>query len=203
MENSEIKVEKENKEGTLYWTKKEPRKSFATFQRNQNKLMANSLNQIDRKAAIMIRMNTTIVSGIIVFFKYISEISSGVLIGSVLVMSLATSLILAILAVKPPLKKSMKKFKSQIMTKYPDAAANLFLVGASIHLSLEEYEKGYDEVVKNQELQIGNAIRTMYVFENNINYSFRMIEYAYNAFIFGFLFSVIVFLITNLTHLLG
>lgn len=203
MENPEIKVEKENKEGTLYWTKKEPRKALATFQRNQNKMMINSLNQIDRKGAILIRINTTLISGIVVFFKYVSKLESGKLIGSVLIICCFISLILSILAIKPHLKKLMYEFKTKIGSKYPDLAENLFLVGAMKDVSLEEYEKGYNELVHNQELQIGNPIRFMFLVEGVINKSFKQLEWAFNIFIIGFIFTVVVFLLSNLTNLLN
>lgn len=192
----------DERENNLYWTKKEPRKSFATFQSNQNRLLSNSINQIDRKAAILIKINTTIVSATIVFFKNVSEISSGRLIGSVLVICLFVSLFLAILAVKPPMSILMKIYKTKIKPKYPNIAENIFLIGGDPSVSFEDYEKGYDEILKSVELQIGNPIRAMYIFEHKIHYSFRMIEWSYNAFIFGFLFSVIVFLISNFTNLI-
>ena len=46
----------------LYKTDKEPRKAFATYMRNQNKMYVNSFNMIDRKAAKMVRLNATIIS---------------------------------------------------------------------------------------------------------------------------------------------
>ncbi|WP_205728656.1 hypothetical protein, partial [Flavobacterium sp. J27] len=74
-----MEPEKSNKE--LFETKKEPRKSLQTFLRNQNKMVINSFNMIDRKAAIMIRINATIISIIIVFFENVKDIKMGIYIG--------------------------------------------------------------------------------------------------------------------------
>jgi len=54
--------EKEIKYIELYKTKKEPRKSFQTFLRNQNKLYVNSMNVIDRKSAILVKLNASVLT---------------------------------------------------------------------------------------------------------------------------------------------
>ncbi|MEM9001819.1 MAG: Pycsar system effector family protein, partial [Bacteroidota bacterium] len=196
MEKEKIK---DNKTGTLFWTSKEPRKSMATYQRNQNKFLVNTLNQIDRKAAIMIRINTTLISGLVLFFNYVSEIKGGTIIGTVLIVCCFVSLILAVMAAKPTITKFMNEHKRKIISKYPNPTHNLFIVGIMSHMSLEDYEKSYDELVQNQELQIGNQIRTHYIFETAVYKGFRMLEISYNAFIIGFVFTVLVFMLANLT----
>ncbi|MEL6916817.1 MAG: Pycsar system effector family protein [Bacteroidota bacterium] len=198
MDNTQKEKIKEDKTGTFYWTKKEPRKSMATYQRNQNKLMVNMLNVMDRKAAIMIRINTTLISGVVVFFDYISQIKGGALIGIVLVICCFISLILSVLAAKPPITKFTASYRSKILSKYPQPKYNLFMVGMTRDMDLQAYETAYDELVNNQELQIGNQIRLQYVMETELRTGFKILEFAYNAFIVGFVFTVLVFIITNL-----
>lgn len=182
---------------TLYWTKKEPKKAFATFQRNQNKVLVNSLNQIDRKAAIMIRINTTLITGFVVFSKYISEIRGGEIIGVILIVCCLISLVLSIFAAKPPLDRFSKEIKTKLGDKYENPVNRLFVVGLMPSMSLEEYEKGYSQIVQNQELAIGNQIRTQYVLESGIRKAFQMLEYSFNAFLIGFVLAVFVFLASN------
>lgn len=197
MDVSEKEIIKEDKTKALYWTKKEPRKSMATFLRNQNKLMVNSMNVVDRKAAILIRINTTLISGVVVFFNYVSEIEYGKLIGLVLVSCCFVSLILALLVAKPPISSVMRLFKKKISSKYPNPETNAFMVGLMGDLSLEEYERAYDKLVQSQELQIGNQIRTHYVIESQLKKAFQVLELSYMAFITGFVFTVLVFVFTN------
>ncbi|MEM6532569.1 MAG: hypothetical protein AAF654_08090 [Myxococcota bacterium] len=202
MEALEIEKDKEKKKEekptTLYWTKKEPRKSLATFQRNQNKIMVNMVNVLDRKAAILIRINTALISGIVVFFEHISEIENGSTIGLVLVSCCFVSLVLALLAAKPPLTRLKKKHQRELVAKYPAPETHSFMVGLSGHLTLDEYEDVYHKIVQSQELQLGNQIRMHYVFEKNIVIGFKILEYSYNAFLLGFVFTVVTFVLSNI-----
>lgn len=182
---------------TLYWTKKEPKKAFATFQRNQNKFLVNSLNQIDRKAAIMIRINTTLITGMVVFSKYVAGINGGQVIGLVLIICCFISLVLSVFAAKPPLRRFSKEIKTKLGDKYSEPVYRLFVVGLMSDVTLDSYEKGYTKIVQNQELAIGNQIRTHYVMELGIRKGFQMLEYSYNAFLAGFLITVCVFLAAN------
>ena len=200
MEALEKEKIKEDKTNSRYWTKKEPRKSMATFQRNQNKIMVNMVNVLDRKAAILIRINTTLISGIVVFFEHISEIENGVLIGLVLVSCCFVSLVLALLAAKPPLSKVIQSHIKEIISKYPAPETHSFMVGLSGYLTLEEYEEAYHKIVQSQELQLGNQVRMHYVYEKNMVRGFKILEHSYNAFLIGFIFTVLTFVFTNVLN---
>ncbi|MEM0930822.1 MAG: Pycsar system effector family protein [Bacteroidota bacterium] len=182
----------------LFWTKKEPRKSLSTFFRNQNKLMVNMLNMMDRKASMMIRINSTLVSGIVVFFEHISQIKGGKVIGIVVVVFSFISLVSAVFAARPPITKFSKDFRKKIGAKYPRISKNIFMVGLTSNLKLEEYEDSYNELVNSQELQIGNQIRTHYVFESELKKGFKMLEFSYNAFLVGFVLAVVIFLFNQI-----
>ncbi|MET1260665.1 hypothetical protein ABV409_15060 [Flagellimonas sp. DF-77] len=187
----------ENQE--LFWTKKEPRKSLATFFRNQNKLMVNMLNMMDRKAAMMIRINSTLVSGIVVFFEHLSQIQGGKIIGVIIVFFSFISLVSSIFAARPPISKFSRDFRKKIGASYPEAEKNIFMVGITSDLDLEHYERSYDALVKSQELQIGNQIRTHFVFESELRKGFKLLEFSYNSFLVGFVIAVIIFLFNQLT----
>lgn len=178
----------------LYWTKKEPRKSLATFFRNQNKLMVNMLNMMDRKAAMMIRINSTLVSGILVFFEHLEKIQGGKIIGIIVVIFSFISLVTAIFAARPPITQFSKSFFKKIVSKYPNPSNNIFMVGITSRMNLEDYENSYNDLVQNQELQIGNQIRTHFVFEGELKKGFKLLEFSYNSFLLGFVFAVLIFL---------
>jgi len=187
-------IEQQQEIHELFWTKKEPRKSLSTFFRNQNKLMVNMLNMMDRKASMMIRINSTLVSGIVVFFEHISEIEGGKLIGIIIVFFSFISLVTSVFAARPPITKFSRDFKKKIGSNYPKTSKNIFMVGLTSTLKLDEYEKAYDELVNSQELQVGNQVRTHYVFESELKKGFKMLEFSYNSFLIGFILAVIIFL---------
>lgn len=96
-------ADEENAEG-FYGTKVEPRKSLNSFLRNQNKYLINSIAIFDRKAALMIRICTAIISGLIAFHEYIeAHVLNGYLLSTILSIGLLISLVLSILSTKPHL----------------------------------------------------------------------------------------------------
>lgn len=193
-----VEEQNANENHDLFWTKKEPRKSLATFFRNQNKLMVNMLNMMDRKASMMIRINSTLVSGILVFFEHISKIEGGKFIGLIVVVFSFISLVTSVFAARPPITKFNKDFRRKIGSKYPKTSKNIFMVGLTSNLNLDEYEDSYNELVNSQELQIGNQVRTHYVFESELKKGFKMLEFSYNSFLIGFVLAVLIFLFNQL-----
>ncbi|MEH0157285.1 hypothetical protein V6R21_24440 [Limibacter armeniacum] len=176
---------KELDEG-LFITKKEPRKSLQTFLRNQNKMVINAFNMIDRKAAIMIRINATIISAIIVFFEYIKGIEMGEYIGAVMVIASFISLILAINASRPHIFKLYRRFNQLIGTGHHRLEEKVFSVGMFDSTPLQKYLEAYDKVFKSQDLQLGNQVRTTYILERYIRDAFLHLELSYWAFMLGF-----------------
>ncbi|CAM1359622.1 conserved membrane hypothetical protein [Tenacibaculum litoreum] len=181
----------------LFTTKKEPRKSFATYQRNQNKFYLSTLNLIDRKAAIMLKVNATILSASVIFFNYITEINFGIKIAIILIITSFTSLIFSILASKPNSLAFYKRFKRDVVSKYKKREENLFMIGMSSGKTLEEYEKAYNKVLNSQELQIGNQVRTMFLLEKEMKRGYFYLELAYSSFLIGLLILILVLFFAN------
>ncbi|AZJ34127.1 hypothetical protein [Tenacibaculum singaporense] len=182
----------------LFTTKKEPRKSFATYQRNQNKFYLSTLNLIDRKAAIMLKVNATILSASVIFFNYITEINFGVKIAIILIITSFISLIFSILASKPNSLAFYKRFKRDVVSKYKKREENLFMIGMSSGKTLEEYEKAYNKVLNSQELQIGNQVRTMFLLEKEMKRGYFYLELAYSSFLIGLLILILVLFFANI-----
>lgn len=186
---------KEDKVLEQFDTKKEPRKSLHTYLRNQNKLYINSFNIIDRKAAIMIRINSTIISVIIIFFNTIRDVPHGKLIGIILTVTCFLSLMLSLNASRPHFFDAFFSFKRNIKKRQLRPEETIFIPSAASNLKIEEYEKAFDKIIKDQKLQIGNQVRAMHIFEKRIRDSFSHIELAYLAFMLGFASTVILFVI--------
>jgi len=192
---SKIKDKKNKEPLEIFDSKKEPRKAFHTFLRNQNKLNVNSINAIDRKAAIMIRVNSMIISAIVIFFTRIEEVPNGFIIGTVLVISCFLSLIFALNASRPQFFQSFFFFKRVIKKRNIMPEERIFIPGAAADLSPEEYEEAFNTIVNHQKLQIGNQVRAMYMLEKHIKQAFINIEVSFLAFMFGFISTVILFVV--------
>jgi len=180
----------------IFHTKKEPRKSVHTYLRNQNKVMVSSIAIADKKAAILIRINAAIVSGIIVFQSYIqANVQSGKLISVIIMIGIMISLILAILSAKPFGGFIRKYFAKEIEPKYPNLEENNFMV--LDRKPLEEYEASMVKVLNSQDLQIGNQVRFNYILSSNIGYKYMLLDWAYNIFLLTFLVVAGVFLFSK------
>ncbi len=202
-DKKEAKKKAEAKDLQQYDTSSEPRKSFSTFMRNQNKFYVNAINVIDRKAAIMIRVNSTIVSAIVIFFQYIQGIQYGVIIGVVMILFSFASLMLAINASRPHLFDLIKTYEKNVRSKYSNTEEGIFTIGANADISLEEYEAAFEKLVHNQSLQIGNQVRSMYLFEKQQRKAFTRIELSYISFMIGFSITVIIFIVGALKNYFG
>jgi len=188
---------KKNEPVEMFDSKKEPRKSLQTFLRNQNKLNVNSVNVIDRKAAIMIRVNSMIISAVVIFFTRIEAVANGYYIGLILMISCFFSLMFALNASRPQSFSKLFLFKRIVKKRKLTPEERIFIAGASADLSAEEYEKAFHNIVNNQKLQIGNQVRATYMLEKHIKKAFIFIELAYLAFMIGFMSIVVLFVIAR------
>lgn len=182
-------------EKNLFQTESEPRKALFTFLRNQNKFYVNTFNIIDRKAAIMIRINSMIVSVVVIFFQYIQQIQHGVPIGITLITCSFISLMLAINASRPSVFSFIKKYTKHVSKKYSQIEERIFAIGFNDNVSLEEYEKAFDKIAKSQRLQIGNQVRAMYLFEKQQRKAIMLMEFSYIGFLSGFTIAVVMFVV--------
>nr|WP_293296853.1 hypothetical protein [Allomuricauda sp.] len=185
-------------ENKLFYTQKEPKKMFHTYLRNQNKSYLNSFNMIDRKAAIMIRINTTIVSVVMFFFKYILPLPFGKFIGITLIITSIISLAFALEASRPMVFNYIFGFKSKMRRQYNKLEEGIFAIGMTPDISLVQYQQAFDKLMNSQELQVGSQVRAMYLFEKKIKLSFILMELSYTIFMVGFVITVVAFVIGNL-----
>lgn len=190
--NSEAK----NNSGTdIYHTKKEPRKSMGVYLKNQNRLIMNSIAIADKKAAILIRINTAIISALIVFESYFKgNASFNNQIIPILIVGLSISLIFAVLAAKP-FSYIMYKAFNKIKKKYPNLEENNFMLFEVPEF--EKYEISMQKVLKSQNLQIGNLTRFNYFMSKSISKNYLQLEIAYTAFLITFLIVAVVYISSN------
>lgn len=171
---------------------KEPKKLFHTYLRNQNKLYVNIFNMIDRKSAMMIKVNATAFSVAVFFYKHISKFEYGKAIAVTIVVSSFLSLMFALKASRP-----FREFVFGRKNKKLKLEENIFALGTIKEPTLQAYEKAYEELMKSQELQVGNQVRAMYDFENYIRKSFQQLELSYLSFFVGFGIIALMFVIAR------
>lgn len=180
----------------LYDTKKEPRKSMGVYLKNQNRLIMNSIAIADKKAAILIRINTAIISALIVFESYFEgNTSFNNQIIPILIIGLSISLIFAILAAKPFSYIMYKVFNKIIKKKYPNLEENNFMIFEVPEF--EKYELSMQKVLKSQNLQIGNLTRFNYFMSKSISRNYLQLEIAYTAFLITFIIVAVFYLSSN------
>jgi len=190
-----LQLQEENTFGK-FGTEFEPRKSLSTYLRNQNKFEVSAIAILDRKASILIKMCPTLISGLIILNEYIvNNVADGRLITIVLVTGLLISLILAIISIKPSSRGFDKIVEEHIKPVSPELVENLFFVWEID--SFEKYQKGMEEVIRSQDLQLGNQIRANYILgKSNVRIA-NFIDYAYIVFLLSFVIAGLVFLLSN------
>lgn len=184
-----------NKMG-LFGTPGEPRKSLNSFLRNQNKLLVNVMAIFDRKAAILIRICSAIITGLIAFHEYIDlHVVNGYSISIVLIIGLLISLMLALLATKPHNFMGKWIFNKYIKPSHPSLKENLVLLIESPNL--EEYQMAMKEVVNSQDLQLGNQIRANYLLSMNNKFDAMLLGFAFNIFMISVIVAGVIFLLSR------
>lgn len=179
-----------------YDTKKEPRKSLGVYLKNQNRLIMSSIAIADKKAAILIRINTAIISALIVFESYFEGNASFTnQIIPILIIGLSISLIFAILAAKPFSYTMYNVFNKTIKKKYPKLEENNFMLFEVPEF--DEYETSMKKVLKSQNLQIGNLTRFNYFMSKSISRNYVQLEIAYTAFLITFLIVTVLYASSN------
>lgn len=184
-----------NKMG-LFGTPVEPRKSLNSFLRNQNKLLVNAMAIFDRKAAILIRICSAIITGLIAFHEYIDmHVVNGYSISIVLIIGLLISLMLALLATKPHNLMGKWIYNKYIKPSHPTLKENLVVMIESPNL--EAYQMAMKEVVNSQDLQLGNQIRANYLLSMNNKFDALLLGFAYNTFMLSVIAAGVIFLLSR------
>jgi len=169
---------------------------MGVYLKNQNRLIMNSISIADKKAAILIRINTAIISALIVFESYFEgNASFNEQIISILIIGLSISLIFAILAAKPFSYTMYKVFNKTILKKYPNLEENNFMIFEVP--DFDEYEISMQKVLKSQNLQIGNLTRFNYFMSKSISRNYLQLEIAYTAFLITFLLVTVMYILSN------
>ena len=170
--------------------RKSHQRAMESFLRNSYRTHISLSALADRKSSIMIKFNSILISILIVFFERIIEFNPAALVSAILFLITALiSLAFSTLSARPHITRLNKADEN-----WADAKKNLFFFGNFVGLSLEDYEKAVDSMMKDKPLIYGNMVRDIYHLGKVLDTKFKYLKWSYNFFLLGLIFTVLAFL---------
>lgn len=170
-----------------------PTRGIETMFRTTSKNHLDLSAMADNKANIMISINSIILSIIIsVLIRKLEEYPHFVVPTLLLTTICLVTIVLSILATRPNISKG-KFTQSDIMNK----RTNLLFFGNFHNMSLEEYEWGMTELMKDSQYLYGSLIKDIYYLGAVLGKKYKRLRMAYTVFMFGFVLAVISFMVAE------
>lgn len=148
----------------------------------------------DNKANIMISVNSIILSIVVtVLVRKLEEYPNYMIPTFLLVATCLTAMVFAILATRP-------KVSTGVVTKedIDKKQGNLLYFGNFHQMSLSAYKGGMHALMEDGNYLYDSMITDVYYLGKVLSEKYRMLRKSYNIFMFGFVISVISFLIATL-----
>lgn len=170
-----------------------PTRGIETMFRLTSKNHIDLSSMADSKANIMISINSIILSIVVsVLLRKLEEYPHFVGPTVILTVVCLATIVLAILATRPNISKGIFT-KDDIMNK----KTNLLFFGNFHGMSLEEYEWGMKELMKDSEYLYGSLIKDIYFLGAVLGKKYRLLRAAYTTFMFGFVLAVLAFVLAE------
>ncbi len=148
----------------------------------------------DNKANIMISINALILSIMIsVLFRKLEEYPHMVVPSVILTLVCLATIVIGIIATRPNVSKG-KFTRDNIKNK----ETNLLFFGNFHGMKLNDYEWAMKEMLQDADYLYSSLIRDIYFLGAVLGKKYRLLRLAYNVFMFGFVLSVISFVIAEL-----
>lgn len=149
----------------------------------------------DTKANIMISINTIILSILVsVLFRKLTEYPLLLIPTIMLVVTCLVTIVLAILATRPSVSSGTFN-REDIQEK----RTNLLFFGNFHKVELQDYEWGMKQMMKDYEYLYGSMIKDIYFLGKVLAKKYTLLRYSYTVFMFGFVASIIGFLIATMS----
>lgn len=170
---------------------RKPERGIETMFRttSQNHLMLSQM--ADNKANILITINSIILSVVVSVLVRKLEEDPKLVVPTIMLISvcLATT-VFAILATRPNLP-SGRFTRDDIRNK----KTNLLFFGNFHGMDIEEYEWSMKEMMKDGDYLYGSLIKDIYHLGKVLGTKYRFLRIAYNIFMFGFVISILSFIV--------
>jgi predicted metal-dependent HD superfamily phosphohydrolase len=156
---------------------------------SQNHLMLSQM--ADNKANILITINSIILSVVVsVLVRKLEENPSLVIPTILLITVCLATTVFAILATRPNLSEG-RFTRDDIKGK----RTNLLFFGNFHAMNVEDYEWSMKEMMKDADYLYGSLIKDIYYLGKVLGRKYKFLRLAYNIFMFGFVVSIVSFII--------
>jgi predicted metal-dependent HD superfamily phosphohydrolase len=150
----------------------------------------------DGKANILISVNAIIISVILTVLLRRLEIDTHLTIPTIIFLSFSLiTIVIAILATRPQITQGVFS-REDILNK----KTNLLFFGNFHKASLEEYEWGMSQMMKDQDYLYGSLIKDIHHLGVVLGRKYKLIRIAYSVFMIGIIISVIAFTLAVLLN---
>jgi Family of unknown function (DUF5706) len=167
--------------------KKEGSRSIETMFRTTLSNHVQLSSMADRKAGLMISVNSILISIMVSFMVH--EFATNpklILPTALLVLVCLLTIIFSILATKPSVNT-----RSEVETDNVD----LQFFGHYTHLSLDDYKTAVQNLMTDEAAIRNQMITNIYAQGNVLNRKYKLLQIAYNIFLFGFPLAVLTYLL--------
>ncbi|MBB3696982.1 HD domain-containing protein [Flammeovirga yaeyamensis] len=189
-QEKEKKKDKKKKKEPKKPAEFKPRRDIETLHRvlARNQLGLSSI--ADRKASILLSINSIITSFTIGYlFRKIEELPQLLIPSTILAITGLVSVILAVLATRPNVSNNTKKKRD----------LNLLFFGDFVELNLNDYQSMLKDKTKDPQMIYDLMAKDSYYLGNVLDKKYRKVRLAFNFFMFGITVSVLSFIITFAT----
>ena len=156
-------------------------------------------NMADRKANILISVNSIIISVILSVLVRRLEVDTYLIIPTVMfLVSSVTTIVLAILATRPKISQGVFN-REDIMNH----KTNLLFFGNFYKASFEEYEWGMSQLMRDPDYLYGTLIKDIHQLGVVLGRKYKLLRIAYNVFMVGIIVSVVAFAIAVILNGMG
>ena len=151
----------------------------------------------DGKANILISVNAIIISVILTVLLRRLEVDTHLTIPTVIFLAFSVAtIVVAILATRPKVNQGVFS-REDILSK----KTNLLFFGNFHKATLEEYEWGMSQMMKDEDYLYGTLVKDIYFLGVVLGRKYKLIRLAYNIFMIGIIVSVLAFTLAVLYHI--
>lgn len=193
LENSEKEVKKKKKKKSKE-TETVPTRGIETMFRTSSKTHLELSAMADNKANIIISINAIILSLIIsILIRRFEEAPHLIIPTGLLVLTSLTAVFLATISTRPKVN-----YYSMTKEDIKNKTGNLLFFGNFLNMSLEDFQWGMNEMMKDRDYLYGSMTKDLYFAGIVLGRKYKYLRLAYNFFMYGLLVSTIAFVISGL-----
>ena len=170
--------------------RKDSARIMQTYFRSSFRVHMNLLALADRKANMMLRLNSILITAMVLFFKNVIDYHvSAIATVIIFLVTLFTSLIFATLATKPAKWKYRNLKKNRVFGD--PAQVQMFLFYHYSHMDEESFEMNFNEMMKKPGLVYKSMALALHQMSPDLEKKYRLINLSYVVFIIGFALTIL------------